>query len=143
MTDTGVDASDAADGARNASQRLRRTRGYRILVAVGLVSYGVVHLLIAWIALRIAWGGGGDASQQGALKTLTGTGAGPLLLGIVAVGMFTLTLWQAAEAAFGQGRVAEQHDEKRRTLKRFASAGRGGGSFPPGAPPPRPPPRGR
>lgn len=124
MTDTGVDASDAADGARNASQRLRRTRGYRVLVAVGLVSYGVVYLLIAWIALRVAWGGGGDASQQGALRTLARTGAGPVLLAVTAVGLLTLALWQAVEAAFGNGRVAEQHDEARRTRKRLSSAGR-------------------
>src|SRR3954466_11776856 len=101
MTDTGVDASDAADGARNASQRLRRTRGYRVLVAVGLVSYGVVYLLIAWIARRVAWGGGGDASQQGALRTLARTGAGPVLLAVTAVGLLTLALWQAVEAGVG------------------------------------------
>lgn len=47
-----------------------------------------------------------------------------MLLVVVAVGMFALTVWQAAEAAFGQGRVAEQHDERRRTLKRIASGGR-------------------
>src|SRR4051794_4626936 len=124
MVDKGVAADEAGAEVREQGQRVRRSRGYRALVRTGLVSYAVVHLLIAWIALRIAWGGGGDASQQGALKTLTGTGAGPLLLGIVAVGMFTLTVWQAAEAAFGQGRVAEQHDEKRRTWKRLSSAGR-------------------
>jgi hypothetical protein len=124
MTDTGVDTSQAADGARDASQQLRRTRGYRVLVAVGLASYGVVHLLIAWIALRVAWGGGGDASQQGALRTLAKTGAGPVLLVVVALGMLTLALWQAVEAAFGNGRVAEQHDEAHRTRKRLASAGR-------------------
>jgi hypothetical protein len=124
MVDEGVAASEAKAEVREQGQRVRRSRGYRALVRTGLVSYAVVHLLIAWIAFRIAWGGRGDASQQGALKTLSGTGAGPLLLGIVAVGMFALTVWQAAEAAFGQGRVAEQHDEKRRTLKRFASAGR-------------------
>jgi hypothetical protein len=124
MTDTGVDASKAADGARDASQQLRRTRGYRVLVAVGLVSYGVVHLLIAWIALQVAWGGGGDASQQGALRALSKTGAGPVLLVVVAVGMLTLALWQAVEAAFGNGRVAEQHDEAHRTRKRLSSAGR-------------------
>src|SRR3954454_6298462 len=124
MVDKGVAASEAGAEVREQGQRVRRSRGYRALVRTGLVSYAVVHLLIAWIALRIAWGGGGDASQQGALKTLTGTGDGPLLLGIVAVGMFTLTVWQAAEAAFGQGRGAEQYDEKRRTLKRLASAGR-------------------
>src|SRR5919112_2008170 len=124
MTDTGLDASKAADGARDASQQLRRTRGYRVLVAVGLVSYGVVHLLIAWIALQVAWGDGGDASQQGALRALSKTGAGPVLLVVVAVGMLTLALWQAVEAAFGNGRVAEQHDEAHRTRKRLSSAGR-------------------
>jgi hypothetical protein len=124
MADTGLDASKAADGARDASQQLRRTRGYRVLVAVGLVSYGVVHLLIAWIALRVAWGSGGDASQQGALRALSKTGAGPVLLVVVAVGMLTLALWQAVEAAFGNGRVAEQHDEAHRTRKRLSSAGR-------------------
>jgi hypothetical protein len=124
MTDTGLDASQAADGARDASQQLRRTRGYRVLVAVGLVSYGVVHLLIGWIALQVAWGGGGVASQQGALRTLSKTGAGPVLLVVVAVGMLTLALWQGVEAAFGNGRVAEQHDEAHRTWKRLSSAGR-------------------
>jgi hypothetical protein len=124
MTDTGLDGSKAADGARDASQQLRRSRGYRVLVAVGLGSYGVVHLLIAWIALQVAWGGGGDASQQGALRALAKTGAGPVLLVVVAVGMLTLALWQAVEAAFGNGRVAEQHDEAHRTRKRLSSAGR-------------------
>lgn len=124
MVDAGVGAAEAGAEVKEQGQRLRRTRGYRALVRTGLVCYAVVHLLIGWLALRIAWGGGGDASQQGALKTLAKTGAGPVLLGIVAVGMFALTVWQAAEAAFGQGRVAEQHDERRRTLKRIASAGR-------------------
>lgn len=124
MVDAGVGAAGARAEVEEQGQRLRRTRGYRALVRTGLVCYAVVHLLIGWLALRIAWGGGGDASQQGALKTLAKTGAGPVLLVIVAVGMFALTVWQAAEAAFGQGRVAEQHDERRRTLKRISSAGR-------------------
>ena len=124
MTDTGTDAARAAASARSASQQLRHNRGYQLLVAVGLVCYGVVHLLIAWIALQIAFGGGGDASQQGALQTLAGSGLGPVLLVVVAVGMLALTLWQAAEAAFGNGRVAQQHDERRRTRKRLSSAGR-------------------
>jgi hypothetical protein len=116
--------SGAVAQAHALSQRLRASRGYQVLVRVGLVAYGAVHLLIAYLALRVAWGGGGDASQQGALKELARTGAGPVLLVVVAVGMFALVLWQAAEAAFGQGRVAEQHDEGRRTRKRLSSAGR-------------------
>ncbi|SDS63822.1 protein of unknown function [Friedmanniella luteola] len=123
MSNAGV-AGQAAEGARDASQQMRGSRGYQVLVAVGLVCYGVVHLLIAWIALRVAWGGGGDASQEGALRALAKTGAGPLLLGVVAVGMLALVLWQAAEAAFGYGRVAQEHDERRRLRKRLSSAGR-------------------
>jgi len=124
MVDAGVGAAGAGAEVRQQNQRLRGTRGYAALVRTGLVCWAAVHLLIAWLALRVAWGGGGDASQQGALKTLAQTGAGPVLLVVVAVGMFALTVWQAAEAAFGQGRVAEQHDERRRTLKRLSSAGR-------------------
>lgn len=124
MTDTGVNASKTADGARDASQQLRRTRGYPVLVAIGLLSYGVVHLLIAWIALQIAWGDGGDASQQGALSSLAKTAAGPVLLAVVALGMLTLALWQVVEALFGHGRVAQQHDKAHRTRKRLSSAGR-------------------
>ncbi len=124
MTNSGVDASDVADGARDASQQLRQTRGYRVLVTVGLASYGLIHLLIAWIAVRIAWGGGGDASQQGALGALAKTDAGPVLLAVVALGMLTLAIWQVAEAVFGHGRIAQQQDEAHRTRKRLSSAGR-------------------
>ena len=124
MSGTGAGTSKAADGARAAGQQLRRTRGYQVLVSVGLISFGVVHLLIAWIALQVAWGGGGDASEQGALRALARTDAGPVLLVVVAVGMLTLAVWQTAEALLGHGRVAEQRDEAHRTRKRLSSVGR-------------------
>ena len=124
MSGTGAGTSKAADGARAAGQQLRRTRGYEVLVSVGLISFGVVHLLIAWIALQVAWGGGGDASEQGALRALARTDAGPVLLVVVAVGMLTLAVWQTAEAVLGHGRVAEQRDEAHRTRKRLSSVGR-------------------
>ena len=124
MTDGAARASRTADGAEQADDRLRHSRGYQVLVTVGLISWGVVHLLVAWIALRVAWGGGGDASQQGALKTLARTGAGPVLLVVVAVGMLTLAVWQTSEAVFGHGRVAAQVDEQHRWRKRLSSAGR-------------------
>ena len=42
------------------------------LARVGLIAYGVVHLLVAWLALQLAWGGGGgkSADQSGAMSTL-------------------------------------------------------------------------
>ena len=46
------------------SERIQGSRWYHLLIGIGLVSYGLVHLLLAWIAGRIALGDGGDASTQ-------------------------------------------------------------------------------
>ena len=73
------------------------------LARVGLVAYGVVHLLIGWLALQIAWGGtsGGSADSSGALTTVAEQPFGKILLWLVAVGMVALALWQASEAIWG------------------------------------------
>lgn len=69
------------------------------LARVGLVAYGVVHLLIAWLALQLAWGGGSgeSADQSGALATLAEQPLGTPLLWVVGIGMIALAAWQAAE----------------------------------------------
>jgi len=73
------------------------------LARVGLIAYGVVHLLIGWLALQIAWGGtsGGSADSSGALTTVADQPFGKILLWLVAVGMVALALWQASEAIWG------------------------------------------
>jgi len=73
------------------------------LARVGLVAYGVVHLLIGWLALQIAWGGtsGASADSSGALSTVAEQPFGKILLWLVAVGMVALALWQASEAIWG------------------------------------------
>ena len=35
---------------------VRQKRGYHIAVGAGLVSYGLIHLVIAWIAIKVAAG---------------------------------------------------------------------------------------
>ena len=69
---------------------------------VGLVAYGVVHLLIAGIALQVAWSGSGeDASAGGALKSLAGQPFGALLLWVTVAGLGALAAWQATVAVWG------------------------------------------
>jgi len=71
-------------------------------VRVGLVSYGVVHLLMAWLALQLAFGDReGNVSGSGALKQLAATDLGRISLYVVAAGLAALTVWQLAEAAVG------------------------------------------
>jgi hypothetical protein len=81
-----------------------KSRPVQLLARVGLLAYGVVHLLIAYLAVHIALGGstptGGKADKTGALQAIAATG-GVWLLWLVAVGLGALVIWQLAEAAWG------------------------------------------
>ena len=70
-------------------------------VRVGLVAYGVVHLLVAYTAIRLALGEHAKADQQGALGTLARSPGGEIGLWVVAAGFFALVLWQGFEAILG------------------------------------------
>lgn len=64
-------------------------------VRVGYAINGVLHLLIGWIALQVAWfGSGRSADQSGALQTVAGSGPGRLTLWVAVVGFLALGLWQ-------------------------------------------------
>lgn len=66
---------------------------------LGFAASGLLHLLIAWLALQVAWtSGGGEASQEGALQALAGSAVGSLLLWLTVVGFAFLALWQLTEA---------------------------------------------
>jgi hypothetical protein len=69
------------------------------LARIGLIAYGVVHLLVAWLALQLAWfdGGGESADQSGAMSTVAESPVGKPLLWLIAVGLIALAAWQAAE----------------------------------------------
>jgi hypothetical protein len=98
-----------------SAQEVRHSKWYGTAVTVGLIAYGVVYLLIAWIALQLAWGKSSqEASQQGALQELASKPLGGVLLWIVAVGLFALVIWRALDLAYGD----------LDTGKRVSSAGR-------------------
>jgi hypothetical protein len=68
------------------------------LARVGLVAYGAMHLLIAFLAARMALGArGADADQTGALLTVGSGPGGRTLLWVIGLGLLCLGLWQAAE----------------------------------------------
>ncbi|MRJ75740.1 DUF1206 domain-containing protein [Aeromicrobium sp. SMF47] len=87
---------------------------------VGLVAFGVVHLLIAWIALQVAWSGGGNASSGGALKTLADQPLGRTILWVLALGLVALAVWQIATAIWG----FQTEDDPKRLWKRGVAGGR-------------------
>ena len=74
-----------------------------VLARGGLVAYGLVHLLISWLALQLAWSTSSakSADLSGALKTVADQPFGRILLWLVAVGLVALALWQASEVIWG------------------------------------------
>ena len=100
--------------------KVRRSRSYHVLVGVGLVSYGLVHLTLAWLALQIAFGDRENASPGGALQQLAQQPLGGVLLWVMAIGLFTLVIWQILEATIGR----EEANRDGRLRRRLTSAGR-------------------
>jgi hypothetical protein len=98
------------------AQKAQNSRLYAVAITVGLIAYGVVHLLIAWISLQLAWGKSSkETDQQGALQELASKPFGSVLLWIVAVGLLALVIWKVLELAYG-------HLD---TEKKVSSIGRG------------------
>jgi hypothetical protein len=83
-------------------QEVRHSRAYGVAITVGLMAYGVVYLLIAWIALQLAWGQSSqEASQKGALEELASKPLGGVLLWVVAIGLFALVIWRGLQLVYG------------------------------------------
>lgn len=112
-----------AAGVERAGADAAGSRPLRLLITVGLIAYGLVHLLIGWLALQIAFGtgGSGEADQQGALATLAGQPFGAVLLWVTAVGLVALVVWQGLEAAIGH---RDADDDRKRLFRRLGSAAR-------------------
>ncbi len=88
---------------------------------VGLIAYGIVHLVIGWLAVQLALGDReGSTSSDGALAKLAQQPFGGVLVWAISIGLFLLAAWQATEAAIGHQRV----EKEKRPRKRLVSAGR-------------------
>lgn len=134
----GNQAQRGADGARGRTSRqagragqvagqtatqavqLADSEWVKTLGKVGVAAIGVVHLLLAWLALQLAFGGGSGTSNDntGALRQLADNGPGKVLLALMAVGFAAYAVWQAVSAAIGFG---HEQDEKKRLFKRVSA----------------------
>ena len=63
-----TDASGMAEQAGDSTS-------LEVVARAGLIAYGVVHLLIGWLAVQIAWSASDSksADTSGALRTLAGS----------------------------------------------------------------------
>jgi hypothetical protein len=115
--------TNAASSANRSARQAARSEPVKIAARVGLLAYGVTHLLIAWLALQIAFGGGGQqADQNGAFQTLAQQPFGAVLLWVLVVGFAAVALWRAEQAVWGYAYVSDTAKQVRRRVTAGAKA---------------------
>lgn len=90
--------------ARSAVKSATDSKWFENAARAGFAVSGVLHVLIAYIVLRLALGGptpSGNADQSGALATLASQTGGAVMLWVAVVGLVALGLWRLAETVVG------------------------------------------
>lgn len=117
----------SSTSVHGAVDRATDSKPLEYAARVGFAVSGVLHLLVAFIILRIAFGSGGNADQSGAMATLAQQPGGTLMLWAAAVGIAALGLWHVAEAIVGkhpgERSQAGQGSEDRPVWKRAKDIG--------------------
>lgn len=88
----------------------------------GLVSRGIVYLVVGVLALSVLLGGDERTDRQGAVKAIADRPFGEPLLVALVVGFLGYACWRLLSAAVGH----REDDEPKRTGKRLLSLLRGG-----------------
>jgi Domain of Unknown Function (DUF1206) len=119
-TNLGARPEGLGDKAKREGDNLAGAKPLGWLARAGLVARGVVYLVIGVLALKLALGDGGKATnQQGALQTIAHQSFGKTLLLLVAIGLAGYALWRLVRAAVGHG--AEQRDSASDRVAALAS----------------------
>lgn len=116
----------SSSSVHGAVDRATDSKAFEYTARAGFAASGVLHLLVAFIILRLAFGSGGNADQSGALATMAGQPGGALMLWVAAIGLFALGLWRVAEAVVGPKpgeRSGSRHGDDSPAWKRAKSAG--------------------
>ncbi|HEX8869276.1 MAG TPA: DUF1206 domain-containing protein, partial [Lentzea sp.] len=83
------------------------------------VLYGIVHVLVAWLAIQVAFGDSEQADSKGAVSDIAQAGA--WVLWTLAIGLAFFALWQLLLACVGYTYVQKK---RKRISKRIGSAAR-------------------
>lgn len=113
-----MNAGDVTAQAKTAGRNADNSNWFEHTIRVGIVAYGLVHLIIAWIAIQLALGDReGQASTDGALSQMSQTPLGGILMWVVTIGFAALVLWKLTDAIWGH----REEDGKKRVLSRVGS----------------------
>ena len=98
------DTRSAAQKVERVADRAEDHPALTTLARGGFIVLGVLHILIGWIAVRIATGSGGsgdEASNSGALATIAEAPGGQFILWVAVIALAALGLWQLSRLLAG------------------------------------------
>src|SRR5689334_7785856 len=110
-------------GMATIATRAKNSTTIEAIGRVGMVCYGAVYLIVAYLAGQTAFGANPQpADQKGALEKIAATTFGGVVLWVLAIGLFAFGLWQLLLAAVSFHWYA---DKRKRLGKRAGAAVRG------------------
>jgi Domain of Unknown Function (DUF1206) len=109
--------SSATSHVKASASRAADSKPLEYLARGGFICYGVIHLLLAWLTLQVAFAHSGkEGDQTGALQSLAGNSFGKVLLVVIVIGMVSLAIWQAFQAAIGESGLQDKEAIAERVL---------------------------
>lgn len=92
-----MDTQEIKSQANKHASQAAHHPAFLIMARMGFVVSGLLHIMIGWIALRVATGsGGGEASNSGAMAQIASSPGGQIILWIMTLGLVALGLWRLA-----------------------------------------------
>jgi hypothetical protein len=106
---------------KDTAEQVHDSDSFDKAIRAGFVVYGVIHLMLGWLALEIALGHSNKkASSTGALQALAHQPLGGVLIWVIAIGMLLLALWRVLEAWVGH----DYEEGSTKVRKKATSAGK-------------------
>lgn len=127
MPDTTPSSAPAASSSppsygnsSSTAGRLAQNSIFERFARAGFVVSGIVHLIIGYIAIRLALGGAaGTADQSGAMTELAAKPGGIAALWVGVVAFAIMGLWRLAEAALGSSSRPDADSKKSEVIDRL------------------------
>lgn len=92
-----------------AGRRAKSSRTVHFIARLGFAASGLIHILIGYLAIRVASGGGGnEADQSGAMAQVASTPGGVFVLWVAVVGLAVLGLWLIVNSFVDPGEVGRK-----------------------------------
>ena len=98
-----------SSGGKSAAEEAVDSKPIELSARAGLIAYGIIHILVGWLALLMGWDQAAPASPDlsGALRTVAMQPFGMVVLWVIAAGLMALAFREAGEAIWGSSNESE------------------------------------